>query len=63
MRGESLYFVSRDTCPYLETAKVIEDPLAATVLVPRKIQLIDINDLHISLAHFHGKWGSSWKES
>ena len=55
MLGESLYFVSRDTGHYVEATKVVEDPIAATVLVPGKMQLIDVNDLQVSLARSHGE--------
>ncbi|CAM9723590.1 unnamed protein product, partial [Laminaria digitata] len=49
----SLSFVRRDTGSYVEDTRVINDPIAAAVLAPGKMRRMDINDLHVSLAHSH----------
>lgn len=53
--GGSLPAVCRDTRFYVEATinRVINDPIAVTVWVPGKISRIDINGLHVSLAHSH----------
>lgn len=55
MLGGSLSFVHRDVDCYVEATRVVNDPISAAVLTPGKITRIDINDLHVSLAHFHAE--------
>ena len=43
----------RDAGSYVEATRVVETPIAAAVLAPGKLRRIDINDLHVCLAHFH----------
>ena len=38
---------------YVEATRVVETPIVAAVLAPGKMRRIDINDLHVSLAHSH----------
>ena len=51
----SLSFVRRGTVSCIEATRVVEDPIAAAVLVPGKMHRMDINDLHVSLAHSHAE--------
>lgn len=53
MLGRSLSFVSKDIGSYLEANRVTEDPITVAILVPEKIQHMNINDFHVSLAHSH----------
>lgn len=55
MLGESLSFMPRDTGSYIEPTRAIDHPIAVAVLVPVKMQRVDINDPHISLARFHAE--------
>ncbi|CAN0297573.1 unnamed protein product, partial [Scytosiphon promiscuus] len=50
----SLSFVRTDSGSYLRATRVNADAaIAAAVLAPGRMQHIDINDLHVSLAHSH----------
>ena len=53
MLDGELSFMRRDTGSYVEATRVVETPIAAAVLAPGKMRRIDINDLHVSLAHSH----------
>ena len=46
-------FMRRDASSYVEVTRIAETPIAAAVLAPGKMRKIDINDLHVSLAHSH----------
>ena len=46
-------FFRRDAGSYVEAIRVVETPIAAAALAPGKMGRIDVNDLHVSLAHFH----------
>lgn len=53
--GGSLPFVSRDAGYYVEATRVINDPIAAAVLVPGERSRMEINDLKVSLTHSHAE--------
>ena len=38
---------------FVEAIKVVEIPISAAVLAPGRMRRIDVNDLHVSLAHSH----------
>ena len=40
-----------DAGSFVEAIRVVETPIAAVVLAPGKMRRIDVNDLHVSLAH------------
>ena len=46
-------FMRRDASSYVEVTRIAETPIAAAVLAPGNMRKIDINDLHVSLAHSH----------
>ena len=53
MLDGDLSFMRRDAGSYVEVTRIAETPIAAAVLAPGKMREIDINDLHVSLAHSH----------
>ena len=48
-----LSFLRRDAGSSVEATRVVETPIVAAVLAPGKMRRIDVNDLHVSLAHSH----------
>ena len=48
-----LSFLCREAGSYVEATRVIETPIAAPVLAPRTMRRIEVNGLHVSLAHSH----------
>ena len=46
-------FLRRDAGSYIEATRVVETLTVAAVLAPGKMKRIDLNDLHVSLAHSH----------
>ena len=46
-------FLRRCAGSYVEATRVVETPIATAVLAFGKRRIIDINDLHVSLAHSH----------
>ena len=46
-------FSHRDAESYVEAMRVIETPIFPAVLAPEMMRIIDIIDLHVSLAHCH----------
>ena len=53
MLNGDLSFMRRDAGSYVEATRIVKTPFAAAVLAPGKMRKIDINDLHVSLAHSH----------
>lgn len=53
MLDGDLSFMRRDAGSYVEAITIVETPIAAAVLAPGKMRRIDMNDLHVSLAHSH----------
>ena len=53
MLGGSVSFVRREAGSYCSATRITEPLMANAVLVPGKQQRIDINDLHVALAHLH----------
>ena len=48
-----LSFLRGDAGSFVEATRVVETPIATAVLAPGMMRRIDINDLHVSLAHSH----------
>ena len=48
-----LSFLRRDAGFFVEATRVVEISIATATLAPGKMRRIDINDLHVSLAHSH----------
>ena len=48
-----LSFLRRDAGSNVEATRGVETLIAAAVLVPGKMKIIENNDLHVSLAHSH----------
>ena len=48
-----LSFMRKDAGSYVDPTRIVENPIAAAVLAPKKMRRIDIYPLHVSLAHFH----------
>ena len=49
-----LSFLRRDAWSYVEATRVVETPMiSAAILAPGKMNINDINDLHVSLSHSH----------
>ena len=55
MLGGSVSFVRREAGSYCSATRITDPPMANAVLVPGKQQRIDINDLHVALAHSHAE--------
>ena len=55
MLGGSVSFVRREAGSYCSAIRITNPPMANAVLVPGKQQRIDINDLHVALAHSHAE--------
>ena len=55
MLGGSVLFVRRGAGSYCSATRITGPPMANVVLIPGKQQRIDINDLHVALAHPHAE--------
>ena len=53
MLNGGLSFLRGEARSFVEATRVVETPIVAAVLAPRKMRLIDLNDVHVSLAHSH----------
>ena len=57
-------FPCRDAWSHVQASRIDDAPIAAAVIAPGKMKMIDRNDLHVSLAHpradscvrRHAKW-------
>lgn len=52
---DSLSFVRRNTGSYVQATRVMNDPIAAAVLVPGILACMGINDLKVSLTYSHAE--------
>ena len=55
MLGGSVSFVRREAGSYCSATRITDPPMASAVLIPDKQQRIDINGLHVALAHPHAE--------